>query len=103
MRAKDLVKLIPNQVRITKDVSYEVVFIDSFTDATTTLGECRFDTKQIVINKNQSNTEILRTTLHEIIHAVALENNIKLTETHVLGLEDGIFRVLKLNKLLDKL
>lgn len=97
---KKLVDQLPNSVRITKDVSYEVVWVDNFPDSKT-LGECRPSTRQIAINKNQSNTEKLRTTLHEIIHAIAIENNIKLTETHVLGLEDGIFRVLKLNKLLE--
>lgn len=95
-----LLKLIPNRVRITQKVSYEIVFIDNFTTSDSTLGECRFDTKQIVINQNQSNTEKLKTVLHEIVHAIALENNIALTETHVLGLEDGIWRFLKLNGLL---
>jgi hypothetical protein len=102
MNARQLSKLvesIPSRVRIKKNVSYEIVFIDEFVGGKT-LGECRYDTKQIIINKNQSKTEILRTTLHEIVHAIAMENNIKLTETHVLGLEDGLFRFLKLNNFL---
>lgn len=98
---KKLVAELPNVIRITNKVSYELLFIDEFPDGKT-FGECRFNTKQIIINKNQSNTEMLKTVIHETIHAIALENDINLTESHVVGLEKGLFRVLKLNKLLAK-
>lgn len=100
MTKKELQKLvdnIPNKIRITKDVSYEVVWLDHFPDTDYQYGECRFDSKQIVINKNQSNTEKLSTTLHELLHAVAMENDIPLTEKQVMALERSLFRVLKLN------
>lgn len=99
IKITDLLKILPNKVRITKDVAYEIVYIDEFND-NATLGECRYDQKQIVINRNQSKTETVKTILHEIVHAIAMENDIKLTETHVLGLENGLWRFLKLNGLL---
>lgn len=99
---KNLVANLPNSIRITKSISYELVFIDNFPDNIKTLGECRFEAKQIVINKNQSNTETLKTILHEILHAVALENDITLSESQVVGLEEGLFRVIKLNGILNK-
>lgn len=99
--AKHLLKLIPSSVRITKDITYEVVFIDKFNDRKQ-VGECRPDVRQIVIKKGQSATETFKTFLHETFHAVSLETeDMELTERQVCKLEDGIFRVLKLNGLLD--
>ncbi len=105
MKNKDLIKLIPNKVRITSKVTYEVVWIDSFLNDPKQMGEtrCSESLKQIVISKSQPESEMFLTFLHEFIHAVALENNIELTEKHVIGLEKGIFRSLKLNKVFDKL
>lgn len=88
---------IPNRVRITSKVEYEVLFVEEFKDGQT-LGECRSDVKQIVINKNQSDTEARKTFIHETIHAIDSEEDIKLTEKQVRKLEDGIYRVLRLNK-----
>lgn len=99
MKAKDLPKLIPNKIRITKDVSYEVVYIDEFNRETGfQYGECRSDTKQIVLNKNQPPSELFKTFLHETLHAISFENEgLDLTEKQVRVLEHGLFRVLKLN------
>lgn len=101
MKAKDLLKLIPNHVRITKSVTYEVVWVDEFLNDHKQLGECWYEGKQIKINKNQSATEAYKTFLHETLHAIAFENKkLTLTETQVQHLENGIFRVLRLNKVL---
>lgn len=102
MKAKDLKKLVnslPSFVRITNKINYEIVFIDDFIDPKV-LGECRPNTKQIVLKKGLSNTLLLRTLLHESLHAIAMENDFELPESQVLNLEDGIFRFLKLNNLM---
>ena len=93
---KKLVQFLPSKVRITSKVTYEVVFIDDFLDGKT-LGECRHETKQIVIKKGLSATETLKTLIHEITHALALENEFTLTEQTVLHLESAIYRLLRLN------
>lgn len=104
MRAKDLNKLIPNKVRVTKNVTYEVLFTDEFLKDDKQLGECRPDTKQILLKNNQSSTEMMKTFLHEVFHAMSCENkDLNLTETQVRILEESTFRVLKLNKIFDKL
>lgn len=87
---------IPNFIRIKPKISYEVVYIDEFKDGET-LGECRFNPNQIVIKNKQSNTETFKTFLHEVIHAVSVENKVGLTENQTRSLEDGIYRVLRLN------
>lgn len=101
MKPADLLKLIPARVRITRDVTYEVLFIDSFPDPKQ-VGECRPDSKQIVIKKGESHTETFKTYIHEVLHAMSLEREgMNLTEKQVRLLEDEVFRVLKLNKILD--
>ena len=104
MRAKDLIKLIPSHIRITRNVTYEVVWVDEFLKDNKQLGECRFDTKQILINKNQSPSEAYCTMLHEIFHAISFETDgLNLTEKQVQKLERSTFRVLKLNGMLEKM
>lgn len=104
MKAKDLIKLIPTHIRITKDVTYEVLYNDEFLNNNNQLGECRYDTKQILIKNGQSPTELFKTFLHEVFHAISFETpNLNLTENQVLKLEDSSFRVLKLNNILEVL
>jgi hypothetical protein len=103
MKPTDLLKLIPSKVRITRNVSYEVVFIDSFPDSKQ-VGECRHDKKQIVIKNGESPTETFKTYLHELLHAISLEcEGMNLTEKQVGLMEHEVFRVVKLNNVLDVL
>lgn len=101
MKAKDFNKIIPSHVRITKDITYEVVWLDDFIDKKQ-LGECRYNEKQIVIKKNQSNSESMSTFIHEALHAVSFETKgLNLTEGQVYKLERSLFRMLKLNNIFD--
>lgn len=91
----------PSRIKIKKDVSYEIVFIPEFPVSQAgyhTYGECRFDDKQIVIAMNQSETEMMKTAIHEIFHALAEENQIEIPHKAVHQLEGAVLRVLKLNK-----
>src|SRR5438132_671713 len=98
---KQLLKLIPSSVRIKKDVSYEVVWLEKFPNLTL-VGDFLLENNQIVIKKGESPTETFKTYLHECIHAVSLEDeNLNLTEKQVRILEDELFRVMKLNKIFD--
>ena len=104
MKPKDLLKLIPSHVRITSKVTYEIVWCDEFFKDAKQLGECWFEGKQIKINKNQSPTEAYATFLHEVAHALSFETpGLNLTEKQVQKLEKGLFRILKLNGILEKL
>lgn len=102
-KQKPLKDLIPSKVRITRNVSYEVLFIDQFTDEHQ-LGEARYNEKQIVIKNGRPDTETFSTYLHEILHAMSFEygDKTQLTETQVLWLEKATKNFLMLNKLLSR-
>lgn len=87
---------IPPHVRVTSKRTFEVVHIEQFKNKET-MGECRFEPTQIVLKKGQTPKEEFSTFLHECIHAVAVENDVELTETQVLKLEKGFLRLLLLN------
>jgi hypothetical protein len=104
MKSKDLLKLIPNHVRITKDITYEILWTDEFFKDNNKLGECWYDGRQIKINKNQSPTQAFATFIHEVYHAMSFETKgLNLTEPQVQKLEHATMRVLKLNGILEKL
>jgi len=104
MRVKDLLKLIPSQVRINRKVAYEVLYTSEFLKDDKQLGECRPDHKQILIKNEQSDSEKFQTFIHEVLHAISFENpKLNLTENQVQLLERGLFKILKLNKVFDKI
>jgi hypothetical protein len=90
---KQLLTRIPNTVKFGK-TTYEVLWVDAFTNEKT-LGETRFDTKQIIIKTGESAKETVHTYLHEIIHALENEYGANLTENQVLALEKGVKDILK--------
>lgn len=91
---KKLVKRIPPRVQINRNSFYEVCWIEDFPDGNT-LGETRYDPKQIVIKKGLSPKLTVQTYLHEIGHAVSEEFKANLTETQVLAIEAFFYYMLK--------
>lgn len=89
--------VIPNIIRITTKLAYEVLYIDDFKDGSTD-GECRYNESQIVIKRNLPITKRAKTFIHEVIHAIDDKYKVGLSEAQVLKLEEGIYRVLRLNK-----
>lgn len=87
-------KGIPDSIRVTSKISYPILFSNSIGDD---LGRCDPNTKQIIINPNQSDTELFKTLLHEIAHAMSFEHDINLTESQVQKLELALYRLIKLN------
>lgn len=98
---KQMVKKIPSKVQISKNKSYEIVWIDSFENETV-LGETRFDKNQIVIKKHLSPKMTTVTYLHEVIHAISAEHDVQLTENQVLALEGSFYYLLKSDNLFKK-
>lgn len=97
---KRLAQSIPHILpKIGSDV-YEVVYIDDFKDGKT-LGESRFDLKQIVIKRGQSDTELCKTMFHECLHVISDHYKAELTENQVLALEKSLPFWLKLGKIVD--
>lgn len=88
---------IPAQVKIKNKVTYEIAWVDSFKDPKT-LGECRFEARQIVLKKHQSERETFKTFVHELLHAVDYERNVRIPHKLVYGLEDAIYYLIFHNK-----
>lgn len=100
MSKKKLKDLIPPKVRITSKISYEVLFVDEFTDPKC-LGECRPTEKQIVLKNGQSDTEMYKSYLHELFHSFSFEYpGLNLTEKQVQKLEEAMYRYERLNKII---
>jgi len=96
----------PSSIRLTKDTSYEVVFINEFPkdprSKYTTYAECRPEEKQIVIALNQSHTDMTKGLIHELFHAIEFEYKIKIPHGVIHLLEHAVLKVLKLNGWLKK-
>jgi hypothetical protein len=102
MKRKRKSSPLPKKIRITHKVAYEVVYVDGFSDPAV-MGECRYESKQIVLNTKQPPTELRKTLIHEVFHAISFETPpLNLTETQVLALEKAVDRVLRLNKLYER-
>lgn len=86
---------LPATVRITSKIKYDVLSSPCIGELH---GICDFEKLQIVINPHQSNTEAHKTLIHEILHAVSNEYDAGLTENQVRALEEGLYKLFKLNK-----
>lgn len=81
---------IPARIKIKNKVVYEIVWVDSFADPDT-LGECRPWAKQIALKQGQSERQIMKTFIHECIHAIEIERKIKISHTSIYQLEDALY------------
>lgn len=90
---------ILNSVKVNSKVTYEVLFADEIISGPDVLGEMRPNEKQIVIKNGQTDREMQLTFLHEVWHLLSDENNLKLTETQVRGLEKAFYKWLVANNL----
>ena len=84
---------IPSAVKIKNKVIYEIVWIDQFKNEHT-MGECRYDSKQIAIKNDQSEREKYKTFIHETLHAICEERGIKISHRAIYQLEDALFYIL---------
>lgn len=89
----NLKKRIPSRVTIGNN-SYEILFIDEFSSPST-LGETRLEDKQIVLKNGQTPKELVKTYIHECLHAVSEEYDVGLTEQQILKLEESLTFILK--------
>lgn len=94
---KKLREKIPNKIQVKKAVTYEILWTDDF-HKQDLYGEMRPDSRQIVLNKNQGDKEVMYTLFHEMIHLFADEYGAKITETDVRKLEKGFYYILKFMK-----
>lgn len=84
---------IPARIKIKNKVTYEVVWVDSFKDPKT-LGECRFDARQIALKKGLSDKPTFKCFSHEVLHAIEYERGIELSHRAIYQMEDAIYYIL---------
>lgn len=92
----DLASRIPHRIHFGRGAHVEVCWVDDFPDGKT-LGETRFDQKQIVIKRNLNPKLTVITFLHECAHFYSWLYDLDLTETQVLNFEKGLYYMLKPN------
>jgi hypothetical protein len=91
---------IPAKIRIKARVSYQVVWTECIRDDETTLGLCDPETRMIYLKMGQSETETIKSLIHEVLHAIEAEHDTPIPHRVVYTLEEGIFKMLKLNGLI---
>jgi hypothetical protein len=93
---------IPHKIRIKARISYEVLFATEVKSDPKCLGYCDPNTRQIILKSDQSETEMLKTFLHETLHAIEYEYTDGIPHKFIEALEEGIFKVLSLNKFIPR-
>ena len=83
-------------IKINKNTRYKIALhpLDS-----KTMGHCDQDKKEILLKHDLCKEEMESTLIHEVIHAIDFEGNIKLTEKQTLKLEAGIYEFFRVNKI----
>jgi len=81
---------LPSRVKIKNKVEYEVVHVDEFKEKTT-VGECRPRNRQIALKINQSERQKIKSFIHEILHAVCMERDIKIPHGSIYELEHAFY------------
>jgi hypothetical protein len=89
---------IPAKVKIKRGVYYKVLWQEIIADDHSCMGITIKEDRTIIIKIGMSNTDTAKTFIHELIHAIEFEYNEPIPERIVYALDEGIFKVLKLNK-----
>jgi hypothetical protein len=89
---------LPSKIRIKKSVAYDVVRQDRIKDDPDCLGLCDGESRIIFIKSGLSDSEELKTLIHEIFHAIEFEFDVPIPHATIHKLEAPIIRILKLNK-----
>lgn len=89
---------IPPKIKIKGRVFYQVVWADEIKGNPDTLGLADGNEKTIYLKLGMSETETLKTLIHEVIHAIEFEWEEPIPHRITYTLEEGIFKLLKLNK-----
>lgn len=98
---KKLAKRVPSKVQVGPKTFYEVLWTDEFSNVEH-MGETRFTSKQIVIQRGHAPSLTLEIYLHELLHALSDEHDIGLTEEQVRAFETAFYYILKKNNVFKK-
>lgn len=83
-------------VRITSRVRYEVLLLAEYVGGKD-LGRCDPNKKQMLISMKHGKREAERTFIHEVLHAIEFEYDLRIPHALIRILEIPIWKILKLN------
>ena len=86
----------PKQFIIDSEV-YKIQFVDTILRDKGCMGVCDSETRIIKIKNGQSASETLATLIHELLHAMELEYDIKISHKNVYLLEKALLNLLLQN------
>jgi hypothetical protein len=89
---------IPDKIQIGPRSHYDILWTENF-NGQPWCGTTVFDPKQITIKMGMTPKLTVTTYLHELLHAISEENDVKLTENQVLACEKALYYVLKQNNI----
>ena len=89
---------IPSEVRIKRGVYYRIVWQKVIGNDPECYGLCDPAEQTITLKLGMSDTEIAKTFIHEMIHAIEAEYEEPIPHRTVYALEEGIYKILKLNR-----
>lgn len=89
---------IPSKIKIRGRVFYQVVWAETIKDNPDTMGLAEPNEKTIYLKLGMSDTETMKTLIHEVIHAIEFEWDQPIPHKITYTLEEGIWKILKLNK-----
>jgi hypothetical protein len=89
---------IPARIRIKRGVHYEIVWQSEIASDPDCAGLCDPNTRTIYLLIGMSETETIKTLIHEVTHALEAEWGEKIPHRLVYVLEEAVYKLLKLNK-----
>lgn len=90
-----MIKKLPFRIRFKPRQAYGVNLVSGFPGPLD--GTCNPNTKEIKLRGDMSERATLSALTHEILHLISFEWDLELTESQVLGLEEGLIKILELN------
>lgn len=98
--------MLPNWVKIKRNVVYEKVYQDLIGDpknpkSKLTVGYCDDDTKHLYIKLGLTKDEECEAELHELLHAIGHHYKIKIPHIELDKLSTALYKVMKLNEWID--
>lgn len=101
---KKLKKNIPNKIRTAPRKKYDVLWMmekELTSNGNLVSGRTYNDTREIVLNTEQSEKESVLSFFHEFIHALSNDHYINLTEPQVIALEKSFPAIRELVLILE--
>ncbi|NJO65353.1 MAG: hypothetical protein HC836_46855 [Richelia sp. RM2_1_2] len=94
-------KNLPSKIQVSSNTKYEVLTIKEFKESDT-MGETRFEARQIVLKQGLPAKDQVETFFHELLHAFSDEYGINLTERQIINMEYMLPYLIKFVKIIDK-